>query len=431
MEDNKDLAAVVRSEITKVQETLKTHVSDEIAKKYADTQTQLKDLREDLSKRALAGDSPKAEDVQDLQKRLIEVERNIQEVTLRATQMQQPGVPDQEARDAKLFEGLLLTDPGTLRQRLRDMRVVTDKTVRAIDTDLFATGGQLSAETSDRFIDWIISKTAALSRVTTRRMNNPTGHIDRLTVSTRSLRRVAEGTAITVSDAVGTKRRSITNLEMGWAEDVTLTFLEDNIERRGAESHIMRILATQLGSDANDLAWNGNMADNSGGANFIEGNDGWLTLFDADSEVHAAAVSGQTTCAALLGVMYRDMPVEYLGLSDLGFFMPVKFCQRYAQEVSARETALGDTTLIQGLPSLRFFGLPVVPEPHLYNTNEDRGCLTPFSNLYHAIQRQITVDSEWQPRARTVEFTLTIRNDYQYSTGDAVVSADAIPGSLR
>jgi hypothetical protein len=431
MEGIEKLEAVVREQIGKVEGTLKSHVSDEVAKKYTETETALKDIRTELAKRALAGESPKAEDVKDLEKRVMEAEKNIQDFVLRANQAMLGGEKSEEARDAELFKGHFIKDIGQLKTRIRAMRDINDTSVRAIDSDLFTTGGKLSAETADRFIDWVIQKTAALSRITTRRMMSPQGQIDRLTVSTRALRKGAEGVEPTPADAIGTKRRTLTTQEVIWPEDITLTFLEDNIEKRGAEAHIARMLATQFGNDLNDLGWNGVSHESSGADNFIEINDGFFELFDNDSEVHAPSVSGETTVSAMLQTMLHNMPVEYLGLTDLGYFMPVRTCQKYANEVSARLTSLGDAVLINGLPALRYFGLPVVPEPHLYLTNLDRGCLTPFSNLYHGIQRQITVDSEWKPRKRVVEYTITARNDYEYSTGDAVVAVDAIPSGLR
>jgi hypothetical protein len=431
MEGTQDLTKVVREEIGKVQETLKTHVSDEVSKKFAETQTTLAEVQAELGKRALAGESPKAEDVKDLEKRLIEAEKNIQEFAQRASQVAIGGEKNQEARDAEMFAGSLITNPNELRNRLRQMRDVSDKSVRAIDSSLFSTGGKLSAETADRFIDWLIAKQTALGKVTTRRMMANTGYIDELTISTRKVRKATEATAPSVAGAIGNKRRTLTTVEVIWAEDVTLTFLEDNIEKRGAEAHIARMLATQFGNDLNDLAWNGDVSINSTPDNFVETNNGWLAIAAADSDVEKPTVSGASSCTALLQTMYRAMPVEYLGLTDLGFFMPVPFCQRYAEEVSTRETAFGDQILVNGFPALRYFGMPVVPETHLYLTSADEGVLTPFSNLYHGIQRQITVDSEWKPRTRVVEFTITARNDYEYSTGKAIVLADSIPSGLR
>jgi hypothetical protein len=150
------------------------------------------------------------------------------------------------------------------------------------------------------------------------------------------------------------------------------------------------------------------------------------------NDVDASDNSGDDASnTGILNEMMRNMPVEFLGLPDLGYFMPLPFCQRYAEELSLRKTPLGDQVIVNGFPVLRYFGLPVVPEVHLYEFNADKGVLTPFSNLYHGIQRVVTVDSEWRPRKRAVEFTVTIRNDYEYSTGKAIVLVSGIPSANR
>ncbi len=429
-----DILAAVQTEIRTIHDTLKQQVSAEAATKFAETQTALTEIRTTLATMQAAGAAPTEEKVNDLERRLAEQEVAYRELALKA---QSQVAPAREVQDEKLFRGKFITDVPKLQSAIRTMHAQGaggDSATRAIDSTLFTTGGQMTAETFDRFLDFVIEKQVALSRVTTRRMISNQGHTDQLTVARRQLRAAVEGVEPTVRNAIGTRRRTLTTAEVIWPEDITLTFLEDNIERRGAETHIARLLATQFGNDLNDLAWNGDASQDSGGTNdFLSINHGWISLMLSDGNVlsiNAASLSTPTN-SDILSEAYRNLQVEYQAMPDLAFFTPIKFAQRYAEEVSTRETPLGDQVFINGLPALRYFGLPVIPEPHLYEENLDKVVLTPVSNLYHGIQRSMTMDTEWKPRKRAIEVTITARNDYEYATGEAIILVEAVPAGNR
>ena len=142
------------------------------------------------------------------------------------------------------------------------------------------------------------------------------------------------------------------------------------------------------------------------------------------------------TAVDALKLIWKNLPVKFKGRPDMLFWCSIPFAEAYANMVAARLTQLGDQTLISGLPSLRYFGMPLVPEPHFTGTTTpdlsgDKIMFTPAANLFHGIQRSITVDSMWQPRLRVVEYTITARNDYEYGTGEAIVTAKGLPSNLR
>lgn len=428
----------VKDELAGIETNMRTFVSDEMSKVVTKTGEDIATIKTDLAKLQARGESPSAEVVKELEKRLVTGEEAIRQFTLQLNGFAVAGANGTAAREAKdvaLFRGQFIKDQEKLRAAILGLQAgaTGENATRAIDSSLFATGGKLSPETADRFLDFVVEKQIALGRVTTRRMQGPEGKTDELTISSRKLRKATEGTAPTVAGAIGTKRRTLTTVEVIWTEDITLTFLEDNIERQGAETHIARLLATQFGNDMNDLAWNGDEDIDSTPDGFVETNDGWIELAENDSQVNLVNAGSLTTPSNtdILSAMYRSIQFEFLARTDLNYFMPVPFCQRYAEEVSVRETALGDAVLIQGFPALRYFGVPVTAEPHLYLGSAAKGMLTPNPNLYHGIQRTVTVDSEWVPRKRVVEFTITARNDYEYATGKAIVLVTAIPAANR
>lgn len=392
-------------------------------------------LHRSLQQELLAGSEPTAARVAELEKRLVDAESRLGESEERQRlERAGPALPA-AGGDETDFRGAFVSDVGDLRRRLRELRV-GDPGTRAIDSALFTSGGKLSAETADRFLDFLVAQQPALSRVQLRRMGSPEGHTDELTVQSRRLRKGSEGQAPQASDALGTRRRTLSTVEVVWAEDITLTFLEDNVEKRDAEAAIARLLATAFGNDLDDLAWNGDEGETED--DFLAINDGWLALAAADSDVNDLDLSDEglglddgTTAREVLGLALRQMPQRFKGRTDHVFFVPVAFAERYAEETAGRQTGLGDQVLLGGFPALRYFGIPVVPEPHLSGDSGDKLLLSPSGNLFFGVQRQLTVDGQWQPRKRVVEYTLTGRIDYEYATGAALVLAEALPAHLR
>lgn len=292
--------------------------------------------------------------------------------------------------------------------------------------------GKLPIEVADAFIDTVVEEATSLPMVTVRRMNGPTGRTDELRVADRTMRAAVEGTAPTPSDSVSIVKRSLTTVETILAEDITLTFLEDNIEKGNVESHIASLLARKWGTQMNDLAWNGDETTGS----FLVINNGWIVLMLADSDVNDVDLStGAATAKAALNKTLRGMPDRFRALGDLTYFVPVNFAQTYSDEFADRETNAGDQVFTNGFPNLRYFGRPVIPETHLFEAtgtaqSADKLVLAPKSNLVFGIQRSFTVDAEWQPRKRVVEYTMTARTDYEYGSGEPMVLGDAIVAGL-
>lgn len=407
-------------------------LTDEKATEFKKLEEGLGLVSKDLIELAKAGETaPTAQVVKDLEARLDEAEgqqESIKEqlrlsIASQALKPTAPAEPD--------WKGCFVNCTPELKKYLRSYWIGGLETVeeRVLGSGLFATGGKLPAEVADAFIDFVIDQQATLSRVVTVRMNAPEGHTDELRVAVRKIRKAVEAVAPPVADSVSTKRRTLTTVETILAEDITMTLLEDAIERAGTEGHIARIIATAFGNDSNDLVWNG---DESSSDPFILINDGLLKKFQnsQDSDITDSDESASTTNSQVLQNLLTKMPDQFLGRTDHAYWMAVTFAQRYADEVSKRETSLGDQVLIQGFPALRFFGIPVVPETHIKSTSR-RGILTPTTNIFWGVQRVFRIDSEFQPRRRVIEYTLSARTDVEYATGVPVVNGFDIPLSIN
>jgi hypothetical protein len=208
-----------------------------------------------------------------------------------------------------------------------------------------------------------------------------------------------------------------------WAEDVTLAFLEDNIERGNAEAHLARLLATQVGNDLNDLALNGDSEALGADADFLGIDDGWLKIAATDPAAHPVDASGLTSASAVLKRAFAALPRKYKGRKDPAFIAPVPLVEAYLGELAGRGTGLGDRALVAGLPEARYFGMLLVPETSL----EASLLLTPLANLVLGVQRDIRIESMYQPRKRAVEYTVSARVDFEYANPDAVVLAATLP----
>lgn len=402
----------------------------------------VKPIQERLASLEERGTAPNDEKVADLEKRLCEAEaRSTEQLEklaeqVRIAEVQRGTIAGSGAGSESKFRGELL--PGDLEEMKRSL--VQNRT---IDSGLLTgTGdpGRLSLDTADSFIDYFVNEQSTLGICDVRRMNGPTGAIDRLNFAAEKIRLATEATGQAVSDSVTTARRNLTTTEIIWTEDISLTFLEDNIARGNVENQIATKLGQVFGTDLNSLGWRGDEAKTA--SDFLKTNNGWNALLEADTDVASVDLSGQTGTTAAetnLSTTLKTLPLKYRTISDLTFFAPAGFVQRYADHFAARATSMGDDVLVNGFPNMRYFGIPIVAETAMVTDNVHDGTgntgnaesgaaalgakliLSPRSNFVFGIQRDITVDTEWNPRKRVVEYTMSARIDYNHAFGGVVV----------
>jgi hypothetical protein len=395
-------------------------VVDEVRKLIAPIQERQTELQRKLESLEERGTDPSDQKVKDLEARLAETEEEIRQTKLQGRNL----LPDDKRSDSDTFKELFVKDLDQVRQFARQEPQTAIK--RSIDTGLFATGGRMNPEQANRFLDWVLAEQVTLSRIQTMRMMASRRDLDRIQVSKRQIRRAAELTDITPSGAVSTGKRSLETINIGWAEDVSLEFLLDNIEGRSVESTLARVLATQFGNDLNDLGWNGDEAAGAGpDQDFLQVNNGWITLMQADPLVHDDDATGATDPKEVLKNARKLLPHKYKMLPDLTYFAEPGFVEEYADMVADRQTAQGDQVLIGGIQAVRYFGRPVLPDASL----DGSGYLTftPAANLVHGIQLAITFDAEYRPRKAGIEYTIRVFSDFQYTYGDLIVLVENVP----
>lgn len=288
-----------------------------------------------------------------------------------------------------------------------------------------ATAGALNPDQESQFLDWTREQQIALSRINIRRMVANAAFLDEIVLGTRKLRRGAEATAEPVANGISTARRQLNTVETVWGEDLSYSFIEDNIEGGGIESTIARLLAIGFGNDHNDLFWNGD-EDNSDP--FLGINDGIIDIAKADVLVNDLDATSISEWTKVFNAALKLMPFAFQARPDHAFFIPFRGTFVYADELATRETALGDAVTVEGRDALRYFGVPVLGEPHM---QADEAVLSPLVNLTWGVQRGITFEADRVPRKRAIEYTLSARTDQNYAKSQAMVLIDNIPAALR
>ena len=320
--------------------------------------------------------------------------------------------------------------PEAFKKRYEENRSLSEqqREARVIDSTAIASAGFLADDTADAFIDSIAELQPTLSRVTTKHMTSNVAHLDELVGATRQLIIGTESTAPAVADGVSFARRTLTGVEVVWAEDLSLSFIEENIQRQGGEARVMAAITRLLGNDLNDLGINGRDAD--AGA-FLGIMDGWILQADGDAAVTDTTLAGVTTGLACLQTINNAMPTGQKTIPDLTFFTNPNLVQNYADAVGARLTSLGDDVTQNGFPSIRYFGRPVVADGHFSDAtasidSDEAVIFTPASNLAFGVERSLRVGSFFNERRRVAEYTLSLKIDYQHAMGTPYVKGFGI-----
>jgi hypothetical protein len=256
--------------------------------------------------------------------------------------------------------------------------LVTDVTKAAITaTENLAASGKLNNEQANKFIDFVFDEVVLTNIARTVRFTPETMDIDKIGVGQRVA--VAKNEAIDpgIRRGVNTSQVQLTPKEIMVPFEISDIFTEINLEGRSVEEHILRMFATQLGNDLEELYIHGDSA----GPQVIQGDiidggsttgvvtdtylalgDGFLKLAQAGNIVDHA---GGVVSANLFRKMLTAMPSKFKKKRrDLRWLVPVEIDELWRERLSSRATGAGDAAL-NGDRNLRPFGIEMVPMPLL------------------------------------------------------------------
>lgn len=287
----------------------------------------------------------------------------------------------------------------------------------AITSADLATGGKLNPEQANKFIDYMVDQSAFLKDIRTERMAGPTKDLDFIGVANRIIRKGVEATEPTETAGIQTSKKQLNSVEVILPADISLTFLEDNIERAGAEDHIAQMLALQFANDLTDLAWNG---DTASADTFVQIDDGFIKLAKSSADNHKFDTNGSTDYKGVVFPgMLNMLPNKWkANKAELRFYVSPTVAEAYIEQLTTRQTAWADELLQTGkLPQYK--GITIFPVDYI---PDDVITLTLRKNLATGIQREFTSDRERKPRKRVIEYTMTGRVDAaQIVVDDALV----------
>lgn len=301
--------------------------------------------------------------------------------------------------------------------------------------DLESNGGKLSEDQSNEFFDLVVDQPTLIKQARFVRMTSPSMKINRIAIGSRILHKAPQGTPPFAADD-GTNSRHLAaskrwkpttsfirlNEHEKIAEiHIPYDVLEDNIEGRSFEAHLMRLMAERVSLDLEEWALNSDTGSDDPDLNEI---DGFIKLatsnqvdlaaqLDIDGNALNSNVHPGTFTNGMLAMPDRFRRDK----GGLRHFMPPNEVIKYRGRVSQRATGYGDSVLTSD-QQLKVMGVlveeaPMMPEGH--------GLLTYPKNMVIGTWRQIMVETDKDIRAREIIIVLTMRVGLGWDTEEAVV----------
>lgn len=257
------------------------------------------------------------------------------------------------------------------------MTIANEELVRkaTIVANDLASGGKLNDAQSDRFIDFVVDETVLKDNARIVRFRNENLDIDKIGVGKRVALPKSEGVDPQVRRGITTSKITITPHELIVPFEIGDNFRELNIEGENVEETIIRLMATQLANDLEDLYINGNkLGPAIPQADLLEGgssdeikdsylalSNGWSLLGDGANVVDAL---GQNVGLSIFSKAIRAMPTKFRrNRAALRWFMSPDLWQLYMEKLSTRATALGDNAAGGGGGTPGPFGIAAIPVP--------------------------------------------------------------------
>jgi hypothetical protein len=252
------------------------------------------------------------------------------------------------------------------------MEITNEELVeKVISTLNLSTGGKLNDAQSDKFIDYVVDETVLKNNARVVRFRNENLIIDKIGIGKRAAVPKAEAKDPGIRRGINTSKVTLTPSEIMVPIEISDNFRELNIEGDNVSDKIIRMFATQLANDTEELYILGNKL----GPAVIEGDivpdgsstqyikdsflalqKGWLELADGGHRVDAA---GTNIGFAIFSQALRAMPTKFRrNKKKLRWFMSPDLAQIYAEKLTTRATLKGDEAGEGKVMSP--FGVPIV-----------------------------------------------------------------------
>ena len=304
---------------------------------------------------------------------------------------------------------------------------------KALETaDLIAGGGELNPEQSDKFITYLHDMSVMAKDARLIPMKAKKREINKIGIGQRASVPATEGTDPGVRQKPTFSKTVLDTVEIMTPFEITYDVFEDNIEGDNLENSIIKLFATQIAMDHEELYI---MGDTASTDPYLALTDGWHKT--AHSFGHAHDNQGGGITVDVLGKLLDMMPEKYLrDYADLRFYVSPKFEHAYKKILGQRPTPAGDKFLLTETPAT-YAGIPLTRVPMIpSNLTVNIGgvdfnditfvILTLKKNLITGIHRQMSLERDKNIFSRMRQYAFTSRVDCTYEEPDAVCLVDNI-----
>lgn len=294
-----------------------------------------------------------------------------------------------------------------------------------ITADAIASSGKLNPAQSDRFIDYVVDETSLKNNARIVRFRNEQLDIDKIGIGTRAAMPKSEAADPGHRRGISTSKVTLQPREIMVPFEISDTFRDVNIEGDDIEDHIIRMFATQLANDLEELYIIGDalgpaITENeylgAGSTtryvrdNYLGLANGWQRLADSG---HVVDAEGGNIGLSIFSRTLRALPTKFRrNKSMLRWFLSPDLWQIYLEKLATRATALGDASAgggghapfgIQAVPVALWDFLPKVVEHITLNGTT----VTPLR--YGPVSSVVVSDSDL---ADTAETPYILTTDY-------------------
>ncbi len=291
----------------------------------------------------------------------------------------------------------------------------------AVDTSTLGTGGRMNPEQSKQFITFIRDYSIFLQSIDFITMQSTRRTLEYGDVSRRNMRKAKENKNNPETGNFTTEQRELNAVGVIMPYDITFQFMKENIEKGNVNTTLAKLFAQQFANDTVDLGFNG---DESSEDDFININNGWITIAEQDKNTHKVNSASFDTKRALFKGLLGEVPSKYFQMyqredkSLIKILVSTNVNREYKEELTERNTALGDSLLING-KNVAYDGFEIIPVGFL---TDDIQMVTPLKNLAYGVYGK-TIETYHQvvPRQTRHEYTLLADFDFEIHNPDVVV----------
>ncbi len=256
----------------------------------------------------------------------------------------------------------------------------------AITTDAIASYGKMTDQQANKFIDYVFDLSVLKNITRQVRFTSDNFYINKIGVGDRVAWPASEAQDPGFRRGVSTSRIALNPKDIVVPFEISDRFVRFNVEGGSVEDHVIRMMASQLANDIDQLFLDGNTVGPArieediflGGSSTQYRLDRFLALTNGFLKRAEGATVYNAANAALSSSIFNkailNMPVKYRkNMSRLRFMLSPDHEQGYREVMSQRGTSLGDAALQSVNPltpyGVQLLGIPMLERNPLYVEN--------------------------------------------------------------